>query len=309
MPFLLMRRTGPQAYTSLHIQRFEFNSEEFLSVLRSLGELGRINRLGTLLNANGRAKKRRADKRAIVGAAASGQWRGQGSVLPFNPTVDKRQRSHLSCAAPQNFSKSRLPSLQLGPATIGQTEGGPIMNFIKTLTKGSKEPEGASKPEKDHKSLKMEKSPPAAGATAPPTDPKEQDPKDSTSTFSKIFRQKSLKDTQPAATNTAQEVDPAASSKANKVAPPAEAAESKVKAPVKNSKDSKGAPKETASDPSASKQKDSAFSRLFRPKVDPSKANTLEAAAKPDKAAKQEGKKGDKTSLSSCFKCAGPKKQ
>ncbi|XP_064161696.1 uncharacterized protein LOC135238010 isoform X2 [Anguilla rostrata] len=147
----------------------------------------------------------------------------------------------------------------------------------------------------------MEKSPPAGGAAPAPSEPKEQDPnaKESGSTFSKIFRQKSLKDTQPAATNAPQEADPAAANKASKAAPPPEAAESKGKAPVKNSS-KKELPKLTLGVPSASK--DNAFIKFFRPKVDPSKADTLEASSL-DKAAKQEGKKAEKSkSLASCFK-------
>ncbi|KAJ8359160.1 hypothetical protein SKAU_G00156850 [Synaphobranchus kaupii] len=183
------------------------------------------------------------------------------------------------------------------------------MNFIKTLAKGSKEPEVISKPEKEQKSLKMEKSPPVGGATPAPSEPKEQDPnvKESGSTFSKIFRQKSLKDSQPSATNVAQDLDPAAGNKAGKVAPPPDAAESKGKAPMKSSS-KKELPKVTLGVPSVSKQKDSAFSKLFRPKVDPSKANTLEASSM-DKSAKQEGKKAEKSSFASFFKCGDPKPQ
>ncbi|KAJ8259011.1 hypothetical protein COCON_G00180230 [Conger conger] len=187
----------------------------------------------------------------------------------------------------------------------GQAGRPPIMDFIKTLTKGSKEPEGTSKPEKEQKSLKMEKNPPTGGAAQAPSEPKEQDPtaKESGSTFSKIFRQKSLKDNQPAATSVAQEGDPAAANKAGKAAPPPEVADSKAKAPMK-----KELPKVTLGVPSPGK--DSAFSKFFRPKVDPSKANTLEASSS-DKAAKQEGKKAEKSRLASCFKCGtqSPKPQ
>ncbi|KAG7478329.1 hypothetical protein MATL_G00079330 [Megalops atlanticus] len=177
------------------------------------------------------------------------------------------------------------------------------MNFIKSLAKGGKEAEGTAKPEKEQKPAKAEKNTAAQAAAPQPTESKEQDPntKDSTSTFSKIFRQKSLKDTQPTTTTAAaQEADAA---KANKTAPPVEAAESKAKV-SKND-----APKATLNEPqtAASKPKDSAFSKLFRTKADPSKAKTLEAKA--ENPAKQEEKKHDKSSLTSCFKTTGSKKQ
>ncbi|XP_072569731.1 breast carcinoma-amplified sequence 1 isoform X2 [Paramormyrops kingsleyae] len=197
----------------------------------------------------------------------------------------------------------------------------PVMNFFKTFAKGTKEPEGQSK---------LEKGSAAKTAEPPASEPKDTDPnpKDSTGgTFSKLFRQKSFKDTQPTATS---EVDAATASRSTKTAPPPEPpkAETKAEPAAKNPKNSqKEVPKDAPSGPEIKQKpaKSRPFSKLFQRKTmeeepqeeDPqkdeeegqggaSKASTLEASALPAQTGKPQEKK--KSNLITLFKTKVPQR-
>ncbi|XP_072569734.1 breast carcinoma-amplified sequence 1 isoform X5 [Paramormyrops kingsleyae] len=194
----------------------------------------------------------------------------------------------------------------------------PVMNFFKTFAspsktskgvspdvskdtaKGTKEPEGQSK---------LEKGSAAKTAEPPASEPKDTDPnpKDSTGgTFSKLFRQKSFKDTQPTATS---EVDAATASRSTKTAPPPEPpkAETKAEPAAKNPKNSqKEVPKDAPSGPEIKQKpaKSRPFSKLFQRKGGASKASTLEASALPAQTGKPQEKK--KSNLITLFKTKTP---
>ncbi|XP_071333441.1 breast carcinoma-amplified sequence 1 isoform X11 [Trachinotus anak] len=163
-------------------------------------------------------------------------------------------------------------------------EENPVMNFFKTLVAPTK----TSKKE-----------------TATPDATKEQ----------------SQKETQPAATTTAAQIsEPPAAPKGMSIPPPPppEPPKMEVKGepaakPVKPTP--KEEPKAAAKEPEPSKAKSAkdTLSKFFRPKkVDPSKAGTLEAAAKPEPPppAQEEKKTASKSSFLSLFKpkAAEPKK-
>ncbi|XP_049922145.1 breast carcinoma-amplified sequence 1 isoform X12 [Epinephelus moara] len=163
----------------------------------------------------------------------------------------------------------------------GNPEENPVMNFFKTLM--------------TPKTTKKE--------TATPDATKDQ----------------SQKETQPAATTTVAQVsEPPAAPKGMSVPPPPppEPPKMEIKGepaakPVKASP--KEQPKAAAKEVGSPKGKSAkaALSNLFRPKVDPSKAGTLEAAAKPEPPPPvQEEKKTGSKSFLSLFKpkAADPKK-
>ncbi|XP_018616317.2 breast carcinoma-amplified sequence 1 [Scleropages formosus] len=206
-------------------------------------------------------------------------------------------------------------------------EENPVMNFFKTFTKGPKEPEGKTK---------LEKGSPAKEAVPSATEPKdlEPSPKDSTGgAFSKLFRQKSFKDTQPTTTNGVQEVDAATAAKTAKTVPPPEPPKAETKAEPAAKNIQKEGLKDVPSGPETSAKKPSKggrFSKLFSSKpaekepveekqqeevmeveeeegqTAASKASTLEATPPPEQPPKPMEKK--KSNLISIFKTKVPQR-
>ncbi|KPP76502.1 hypothetical protein Z043_104145, partial [Scleropages formosus] len=182
-------------------------------------------------------------------------------------------------------------------------EENPVMNFFKTFTKGPKEPEGKTK---------LEKGSPAKEAVPSATEPKdlEPSPKDSTGgAFSKLFRQKSFKDTQPTTTNGVQEVDAATAAKTAKTVPPPEPPKAETKAEPAAKNIQKEGLKDVPSGLETSAKKPSKggrFSKLFSSKTAASKASTLEATPPPEQPPKPMEKK--KSNLISIFKTKVPQR-
>ncbi|KAL4623741.1 breast carcinoma-amplified sequence 1 [Arapaima gigas] len=212
------------------------------------------------------------------------------------------------------------------------TEEKPVMNFFRTFAKGSKEPEAQAK---------LEKGSPAKTVVSTATETKdlEPNPKDSTGgAFSKLFRQKSFKDTQPTTTNGVQEVDAATAAKATKMVPPPEPPKAEAKAEAAAKSSQKEGPKDTPSGlatPTKKAAKGGRFSKLFSSKpaekepaeeqqqeeevmvvkeeeeeeegqTAASKASTLEATPQPEQAPKLTQKK--KSNLISLFKTKVPQR-
>nr|XP_023690922.1 breast carcinoma-amplified sequence 1 isoform X3 [Paramormyrops kingsleyae] len=262
-----------------------------------------------------------------------------GSQGEEKPVVVKIKENGLHCEPGKGEEASALRSQHLASVPVESKELGvnsdnvypqqaehgeslreerPVMNFFKTFAspsktskgvspdvskdtaKGTKEPEGQSK---------LEKGSAAKTAEPPASEPKDTDPnpKDSTGgTFSKLFRQKSFKDTQPTATS---EVDAATASRSTKTAPPPEPpkAETKAEPAAKNPKNSqKEVPKDAPSGPEIKQKpaKSRPFSKLFQRKGGASKASTLEASALPAQTGKPQEKK--KSNLITLFKTKTP---
>ncbi|XP_066558857.1 breast carcinoma-amplified sequence 1 isoform X2 [Amia ocellicauda] len=228
-------------------------------------------------------------------------------------------------------------------------EDHPVMNFFKTLVTPSKTPkaepdspdvskekkkasevsEGKGKAEKEQKQLKMEK---ASGAQSSPqaaqdesTKTKEQESpakpkteKDTSSPFSMLFRQKTVKEIPQAKTNGEQDVDAASPLKATKAVAPPEAAkgDSKADSAAKSQKTSqKEAPKEAASEPETpvkqkpAKDTSSPFSKLFRPKAEVDAKSTVPEMPTEPEPPKEEEKKPSKSNFISFFKTKSVKEE
>ncbi|XP_048872189.1 breast carcinoma-amplified sequence 1 isoform X2 [Brienomyrus brachyistius] len=302
-------------FNKLFKKKAEAKIEVDLPVVETDGSQGEEKPVAVTVKANGlrcepgKGEEASAQRPELLGSVLAESKELGVNSINVQPQQAEHGESHRGERPVMNFFKTF--------ASPSKTSKGVSPDVSKDTAKGTKEPESQSK---------LEKGSAAKTAEPPASEPKDTDPnpKDSTGgTFSKLFRQKSFKDTQPTATS---EVDAATASRSTKTSPPPEPpkAETKAEPAAKNPKNSqKEVPKDAPSGPEIKQKpaKSGPLSKLFQRKTmeeeqqeeEPqeeegqggaSKASTLEASALPAQTAKPLEKK--KSNLITLFKTKTP---